>query len=421
MKHFLKLWIGELISNIGSGMTSFALSAYIYEKTGRVSYVSLIMLLAYVPNIILSPVGGILADRYDRRILMIIGDFLSGLGIAYIFWNIQTGNESLFPIFIGIGFSSVFTAVLEPSYKATVTDVLPKREYDRASGLVQMAENAKYLIAPALAGFILSMTDIRVILLFDIMTFIITCFIIVSVKKYIGRTDSCSGDNFIYLMKEGISVIIRNKGIYFLVNIMFFVCFFIGMVQVLLRPLILSLSSIKTAGIMESVCAFGMLGGSLRISFKGIRKKYAEILSVAGILCGIFMSASGISTNLLIIGIFTFLFFMTLPFMNTCADVLVRISVPDNLQGRIWGIISFLTQAGSVTAFLISGILADYVFEPMFSDNGILSDNIGMLIGIGKGRGTGFLLVLSGLGMIAMSVIIGKNKEIKVIENKKTG
>ena len=87
MKNFYKLWLGELISNIGSGMTAFALSVYIYEKTGSVSYVSLITLLSFMPSIILSPIGGLLADRYDRRLLMIIGDLFSGLGLIYILWN----------------------------------------------------------------------------------------------------------------------------------------------------------------------------------------------------------------------------------------------------------------------------------------------------------------------------------------------
>lgn len=82
MKKFMMIWIGELISAIGSGMTAFALSIYVYELTGSVSYVSLVTLLAYMPTILLSPVGGVLADRYDRRLLMIIGDLFSGLGLV---------------------------------------------------------------------------------------------------------------------------------------------------------------------------------------------------------------------------------------------------------------------------------------------------------------------------------------------------
>ena len=418
MKNFYKLWLGELISNIGSGMTAFALSVYIYEKTGSVSYVSLITLLSFMPSIILSPIGGLLADRYDRRLLMIIGDLFSGLGLIYILWNIQAGEKSIVPIFLGITFSSIFTSLLEPSYRATLTDILDEENYAKASGLIQAAGSAKYLISPVIAGMILSVADIRVILLLDILTFITTCLMIFLVRKSMNsEMQNYKKDSFKGLL-EGLFIIKENRGVYSLVIIMFFVCFFMGFIQILIRPMILALSSVKTAGMMESLCAAGLLIGSLWIGIAGIKKNYSKILAVACFFCGIFMSMTGVNENLAIIGISTFLFFSTLPFMNSCADVLVRVSVPNELQGRVWGLISLITQMGTVTAYIISGVMADYIFEPMFNKNGILVENIGMIIGTGKGRGIGFMLILSGMGMLIMAIIIWKNREIREVSEK---
>ena len=418
MKNFYKLWLGELISNIGSGMTAFALSVYVYEKTGSVSYISLITLLSFMPSIILSPIGGLLADRYDRRLLMIIGDLFSGLGLIYILWNIQAGEKSIVPIFLGITFSSIFTSLLEPSYRATLTDILDEENYAKASGLIQAAGSAKYLISPVIAGMILSVADIRVILLLDILTFITTCLMIFLVRKSMNsEMQNYKKDSFKGLL-EGLFIIKENRGVYSLVIIMFFVCFFMGFIQILIRPMILALSSVKTAGMMESLCAAGLLIGSLWIGIAGIKKNYSKILAVACFFCGIFMSMTGVNENLAIIGISTFLFFSTLPFMNSCADVLVRVSVPNELQGRVWGLISLITQMGTVTAYIISGVMADYIFEPMFNKNGILVENIGMIIGTGKGRGIGFMLILSGMGMLIMAIIIWKNREIREVSEK---
>lgn len=418
MKNFYKLWLGELISNIGSGMTAFALSVYVYEKTGSVSYVSFITLLSFMPSIILSPIGGLLADRYDRRLLMIIGDLFSGLGLIYILWNIQAGEKSIVPIFVGITFSSIFTSLLEPSYRATLTDILEEENYAKASGLIQAAGSAKYLISPVIAGVILSVADIRIILLLDILTFITTCLMIFLVRKSMNsETQNYKKDSFKGLL-EGLFIIKENRGVYSLVIIMFFVCFFMGFIQILIRPMILALSSVKTAGMMESLCAAGLLIGSLWIGIAGIKKNYSKILAVACFFCGIFMSMTGVNENLAIIGISTFLFFSTLPFMNSCADVLVRVSVPNELQGRVWGIISLITQMGTVAAYIISGIMADYIFEPMFNKNGILVKNIGMIIGTGKGRGIGFMLILSGIGMLIMAIVIWKNGEIREVSEK---
>ena len=418
MKNFYKLWLGELISNIGSGMTAFALSVYVYEKTGSVSYVSLITLLSFMPSIILSPIGGLLADRYDRRLLMIIGDLFSGLGLIYILWNIQAGEKSIVPIFLGITFSSIFTSLLEPSYRATLTDILDEENYAKASGLIQAAGSAKYLISPVIAGMILSVADIRIILLLDILTFITTCLMIFLVRKSMNsEMQNYKKDSFKGLL-EGLFIIKENRGVYSLVIIMFFVCFFMGFIQILIRPMILALSSVKTAGMMESLCAAGLLIGSLWIGIAGIKKNYSKILAVACFFCGIFMSMTGVNENLAIIGISTFLFFSTLPFMNSCADVLVRVSVPNELQGRVWGLISLITQMGTVTAYIISGVMADYIFEPMFNKNGILVENIGMIIGTGKGRGIGFMLILSGIGMLIMAIVIWKNGEIREVSEK---
>ena len=418
MKNFYKLWLGELISNIGSGMTAFALSVYVYKKTGSVSYVSPISLLSFMPSIILSPIGGLLADRYDRRLLMIIGDLFSGLGLIYILWNIQAGEKSIVPIFLGITFSSIFTSLLEPSYRATLTDILDEENYAKASGLIQAAGSAKYLISPVIAGMILSVADIRVILLLDILTFITTCLMIFLVRKSMNsEMQNYKKDSFKGLL-EGLFIIKENRGVYSLVIIMFFVCFFMGFIQILIRPMILELSSVKTAGMMESLCAAGLLIGSLWIGIAGIKKNYSKILAVACFFCGIFMSMTGVNENLAIIGISTFLFFSTLPFMNSCADVLVRVSVPNELQGRVWGLISLITQMGTVTAYIISGVMADYIFEPMFNKNGILVENIGMIIGTGKGRGIGFMLILSGIGMLIMAIVIWKNGEIREVSEK---
>jgi len=418
MKNFYKLWLGELISNIGSGMTAFALSVYVYEKTGSVSYISLITLLSFMPSIILSPIGGLLADRYDRRLLMITGDLFSGLGLIYILWNIQAGEKSIVPIFLGITFSSIFTSLLEPSYRATLTDILDEENYAKASGLIQAAGSAKYLISPVIAGMILSVADIRVILLLDILTFITTCLMIFLVRKSMNsEMQNYKKDSFKGLL-EGLFIIKENRGVYSLVIIMFFVCFFMGFIQILIRPMILALSSVKTAGMMESLCAAGLLIGSLWIGIAGIKKNYSKILAVACFFCGIFMSMVGVNENLAIIGISTFLFFSTLPFMNSCADVLVRVSVPNELQGRVWGLISLITQMGTVAAYIISGVMADYIFEPMFNKNGILVKNIGMIIGTGKGRGIGFMLILSGIGMLIMAIVIWKNREIREVSEK---
>jgi len=417
MKKFMTIWAGEFIANIGSGMTAFALSVYVYQLTKSVTWVSVITILAYLPTILLNPVGGILADRFDRRLMMICGDLFSAIGLIYILISIQTGHGGMTPILIGVIINSVFVSLLDPSFKATVTDLLTEEEYAKASGLVQIAGNAKYLISPALAGLILGFADIRVILIIDICTIFVTVFAVASVRRTIEKVKPRQDKfNLIREFKEGMQIIIQNKGVTALVLLMAFMCFFIGFIQTLIIPMVLPISNARTVGIMESISAIGMLAGSMVIGILGIKKHYSKILVTALILCGCFMALTGISTDMAFILSASILFFTTLPFVNTCADVLIRVSIPNEVQGRIWGLISLLTQIGYVAAYAVCGILADHVFEPVMLENGRFAASIGKVIGTGEGRGIGLMLILAGLLMVAVAFILGNRKSIREIE-----
>ena len=125
-RKFLLLWAGQMVSAIGGGLTSFGLGVYVFEQTGSAASMALVTLLAFLPTLVLSVPAGVLADRYDRRLMMMLGDGLSTLGILYILICMLRGGAALWQICVGVLVSSVFSALLEPAYRATVTDLLSK-------------------------------------------------------------------------------------------------------------------------------------------------------------------------------------------------------------------------------------------------------------------------------------------------------
>lgn len=417
MRNFIFVWLGELVSNIGSGMTSFAVAIFVYELTGKVSFVSLFMFFAFFPSIFFSPVGGVLADKLDRRLMMILGDSLSVIGLAFIFIGVQYDFYSLFFIFFGVGISSFFMAFLEPAYKASVSDFLPKKDFSKGSALAQISGAAKFLVSPVLAGFVLSVWDIRVILMIDVLTFFVTVGIILVIKKnFITAKTKKRFSDFLRDFREGFLFVFNNKAVVDLVLLMFFVCFFVGFLQTLLTPLILSFSSARVLGFLESFGAIGLLVGSLILGFLRLKNSYARVLMVSLVVSALFMTTIGIFENIFFIAVMCFLFFFSIPFINTCAEVLIRLSFSNDKQGRVWGIVGFLTQLGYVFAYLISGLLADYVFSPMFTEGGALFSSVGKIIGVGEGRGVGFLIIISGIFMLGFVLFIGLKKHIWVLE-----
>ena len=120
-RKFLLLWGGEFISSIGGGLTSFGLSVYVFRMTGSAAATALVALLAFLPVLLLSPVAGVLADRYDRCLLMMLGDGMSGVGLVYILICMLIGEAELYQICIGVFVSAVFSSLLEATARNCLT------------------------------------------------------------------------------------------------------------------------------------------------------------------------------------------------------------------------------------------------------------------------------------------------------------
>ena len=415
---FMILWAGEFVSAIGSGLTSFGLGVYAYQQTKSAAAVALISLFAFLPSILLSPFAGVLADRMDRRLLMIIGDGCSALGLVYILVCMLMGKGTIAQICIGVTISSVFAALLEPAYKATITELLTKEQYSKAGGLVQIAGSSKYLCSPILAGLLLKVTDIKVLLLIDMTTFFLTVVATCVVRSGLSSEKRVVSSSIRKDFKEGWVAITEKKGVAALVLLMTLVTFFLGFIQTLFTPLVLSFTDSATLGTMETVCASGMLVSSVLLGFLSIKKHYVKWMAVGLVTTGLFMAVTGFRENLVIMGIGGFLFFASLPIVNITADCLIRMSIEEKVQGRAWGLIGIISQLGYVVAYAISGFLADNIFEPMFQENGILADSVGQFIGTGAGRGIGFSLIIGGVLIIVIAAIFYQNKEVRRLEDR---
>lgn len=269
---FMLLWSGGFISAIGSGLTSFGLGVYIFQQTGKASQMALVTLLAFLPSLLLGPVAGVLADRYDRRLLMVLGDSLSAVGLLFILVSLMQGEARLWQICVGVTISSVFASLLEPAYKATITDLLDPEQYSKASGLVQIAGSAKYLVSPVLAGFLLTISDIRLLLLLDICTFFVTVSTTLAVKKDLKGRKAEKGSSFSAELKTGWDALTGKKGILTLVVMGALITFCLGVIQTLASPMVLSFSDSATLGTLMTVITLGMLVSSAVLGGISIQK-----------------------------------------------------------------------------------------------------------------------------------------------------
>ena len=403
LRKFILLWAGELISSIGGGLTSFGLGVYIFQQTGSAANMALITLLGFLPTLLLSVPAGALADRYDRRLLMMIGDGCSALGIVFILVCMMNGGATLAQICIGVLISSVFSALLEPAFRATITDLLTREEFSRASGLVSLAGSARYLFSPILAGFLLTVSDVKLLLVIDICTFFLTVISAAVVRKSIGRKAAETKEGFLESIREGWRILRSERGVLLLVLVSSAITLFMGMFQILAEPMVLSFSDEKTLGITETICASGMLVSGLILGMRGIKRNFTGIMSMSLAAAGIMMIGFGLFENICTICISGFLFFAALPFANNCLDYLTRTHIPDDVQGRVWGLIGFLSQFGYVIAYAVSGVAADA---------------LGQWTGMGVGRGSAMVIQAAGGMMAAIAVSMLFIRSIRGLENR---
>ena len=401
-RRFILLWLGELISSVGGGLTGFGLGVYVFRMTGSVADMAMISLLAFLPTLLLSIPAGVLADRMDRRLLMMVGDGCSALGLIYILICLADGEASLPQIYIGVSISAVFSSLLEPAYKATISELLTKEDFAKASGLVSIAGSARYLFSPLIAGILLSITDIRLLLFIDILTFLLTVICTGIVRKGI---EHCSKKEirtpFLFELKAGWQAIIGKKGVLILVIMSSFMTLSMGALQVLAEPMILDFADSMALGVTETICACGMLLSGVLLGMKGIKKGYVKALGSSLGFAGVAMIVFGVRDNIVQICIAGFSFFCMLPIANCCLDYLVRVNIREELQGRAFGMIGFLSQIGYVVAYGSAGYAADS-----------LAGNMAVSIG----RGSGYLAMLFGAFLSVLAVVTCSLKSIRQLE-----
>src|SRR5665811_1740626 len=172
MLPFLIVWSGQLVSLVGTNLTAFALSIFVFQQTGSVTQLAMVLLASHVPALLITPFAGALVDRWDRRKAMILADAGAGVGTIMLVGLYFSGSLAVWNIAIAVAISGLFQAFQWPAYSAAMAVLVPKEQFGRASGLVQLAEAFGELGGPILAGFVLPFSGIGMVFAIDVGTFL---------------------------------------------------------------------------------------------------------------------------------------------------------------------------------------------------------------------------------------------------------
>jgi DHA3 family macrolide efflux protein-like MFS transporter len=291
--------------------------------------------------------------------------------------------------------------------------------YSKASGLIQLAEASRYLVSPVIAGVLLTKFSLPLVLVIDLMTFVVGAMTVILIRNMsIQHCHEGEKEGFLKDFTDGIIYIVRNKTIFHLLCLTSVVTFLTGILQVLLVPIVLSFTDAATLGTVQSIAASGMLVSSVFIGILSKTDNQYKVLSWSLGAAGLFYLLIGTSTNTVLFTATAFCFFLTLPFVNTSLEVLFRQNITNEMQGRIWSLISLISQIGMLVALSSAGVLADRLFNPLLTDTGCFAKTVGSVIGTGSARGSGLMVIISGFFLVLYSLfIIKKGRDSKTFDS----
>jgi MFS family permease len=406
---FLVIWLGQLVSLIGSGLTEFALGVWVYQRTGSVIDFALVGLFVGLPYIFFSPIAGALVDRWDRRWSMILSDTGAGLctlALGYLFFTNQLDVWHVYAIGLA---SSMFGTFQWPAFSALTTLLIPERHLARANGLVEFGFAASRSLAPLMAGLILLAVPIHALILLDVGTFFVAVTTLLLVRTPqpapAERAEQHAPGSLSRDLRFGWSYIRRHPGLLALLTWFTVINFGVGSFRALLTPLVLTFASPQELGVVLSIGSTGLLAGSVAMSvWGGPRRRIHGVLG-SGLLFGIAIAVSGLSSSVALAAAATFCYFLSHPIINSTDQAIWQSKVAPEVQGRVFGIRRAFEWSTGPMGFLASGLLADRLFTPMLMPGGSLATSVGLVLGVGPGRGIALLLLVLGALPILASLV----------------
>lgn len=415
------VWGGQLVSLVGSGLTTFVLGLWVYQQTQSVTQFALILLSGALPRILFSPLAGVLADRWDRRWLMLLSDAGAGLSVLAVALLYFAHHLAVWQIYVATALGAACNAFQVPAYVAVTTLLVPSRQLGRVNGLLQLGLAAQDVLSPPIAGLLISTLQIGGVLMIDVGTFVFAILTLL-VVRFPATPATVEGQTGRGSMRDemlsGWTYIARRPGLFGLLLFYAATSFLSGMIAALIYPLVLTFASATALSVVIAVAGSGMLLSSLVMSaWRGPQRRVAGVLAGEAIF-GIGLMLIGLRPAILLIALGAFIAHISLPLSYVTNQTIWQAKVAPDAQGRVFAIRQMVGRAATPLAYLLAGPLADGIFNPLLAAHGPLAGNVGRLLGVGAGRGIGLIFVFMGALALAFTGIGMLSPRLRLVEQE---
>ena len=418
---FLLLWGGQAVSSLGGAMTSFALIIWAYQQQGTAMSVALLAFCTYLPSILFSFVAGALADRWNKKAIMLIADTVAAMGTLAVLLLYRGDVLAVWHLYVINLLLSLMNAFQIPAATVAVSVLAPPEQYTRVGGLQALSNSLVTLLTPALATTLLAFGGLEAVLTVDLVSF---CCAFISLAFFIRiphQPTVSEREGFSWRScREGFAFL-RSHGV-LLRMILFFA--FINLLASMAGngPMVSALILARTGndevilGMVSSAIGLGSLAGSLLVTALPPPKSRVWVIffscGVSFLLCDL---AWGLGRQPWLWVVGAALGNLPLPFLNANLTTIMRTQVPISMQGRVFSARDTLQYFTIPTGYLLGGALADQVFEPLMASQAGAA--LTPLVGVGPGSGTALIFIFTGLVGSITSFLCLRNARYRILDD----
>jgi DHA3 family macrolide efflux protein-like MFS transporter len=392
----------QTVSLFGSSLVQYAIMWYITLTTQSGVMMTIAIICGFLPTFFLSPFAGVWADRYNRKVLIMLSDSFIALATLVLAILFILGYEMLWLLFVISAIRALGTAIQMPAIGAFLPQLVPEEQLTRVNGINSSIQSFVFLVSPMLSGALLTFATIEIIFFIDVITAAIAVMILLLLLHVPVHAKALEKQAVSYFSDLG-------QGFTYIKNHAYIKHFFIfcAVFMVLAAPaaFLTPLQVTRSFGndvwrltAIEISFSIGMMaGGMLMASWGGFKNK-VHTMTLASLAFGVCTFALGVVPNFWVYLIFMVITGVFMPIFNVPSTVLLQEKVEGDYLGRVFGVLSMISSVMMPVAMLVFGPLADIV-------------RIELLLIV-----TGILLFIQAFFLIGNKVLVEAGKPIPKLE-----
>ena len=418
MRAYLILWATQAFSGLGSAVTSYALIIWSYTQEGSALVTALLGVASYAPYVVCSIFAGALSDRWDKRKTMLVCDGLAAVMTVCTLVLLKLDTLAVWHLYVINAITGLMNTVQQPASEVATTALLSRKHYQRVGGLNQLSGSLNGILTPVIAMAIMGFAGMDGVILFDLITFAVAFLVLLLFIRIPETEQTARKEPFLTAIRSGMTFLKEKRGIFALILFLAAINLVASMYNAALPAMLLSREGGgETAlGVLNAFTAATTLIGSLIAAALPAPKSRVRVVSWTLLLSMStenFFLAFGRSLPVWCAG--AFLGWLAIPLMNANLNAIMRLNIPQHIQGRVYAARNSLQFFTIPLGYLLGGAAVDYIFEPLMARQGAKS-LLTALFGVGKGSGAACFFAVLGMAGVLVCVIFRRNKHLRAMQ-----